>query len=159
MTTASEEARGLYVEGRERADQLRAHDAHELFTQAAAKDSNFALAQYDLALTAPTTVAFQGYLDRAVALSGQASEGERLMIQALQARSNGDSKQSLALTEELVARYPRDARAHGLLATGYMGQQVRPGRYPAHAGPRSQAGLRARLQPAGVRLPAAAEVR
>jgi tetratricopeptide (TPR) repeat protein len=123
VTTASEEARALYAQGRERADQLRAHDAHELFKQAAAKDPKFALAQYELALNSPTTVAFQGHLDQAVALSSQASEGERLMIQALQARSNGDSKQSLAFTEELVARYPRDARAHALLATGYVGQR------------------------------------
>jgi tetratricopeptide (TPR) repeat protein len=123
VTTASEEARALYARGRERADQLRAHDAHELFQQAAEKDSTFALAHYDIALVSPTTLDFRTHLDKAVALSGKASEGERLMILALQARSDGDPEQSLAYTEELVARYPRDPRAQGLLANAYAGQR------------------------------------
>ena len=38
VTSTSEEARKLYLEGRGLSDQLRAHDARKLFEQAAAKD-------------------------------------------------------------------------------------------------------------------------
>ncbi len=123
LTTRSDEARTLYSRGRELADQLRQHDAHKLFEQAAAKDPTFAMAHYELALNSPTTKEFLAHMNEAVALSSKASDGERLMIQALQAGANGDSKKSLDYTEELVEKYPRDPRANTLLAIAYSGQQ------------------------------------
>jgi tetratricopeptide (TPR) repeat protein len=123
ITTASDEARTLYTRGRVLADQLRAHDARKLFEEAAAKDPNFALAHYDLAINSPTPKEFLEHVNEAVALSGKASEGERLQILALQAGVNGDSKKSLEYTEELVAKYPRDERALTLLGFAYSGQQ------------------------------------
>ena len=119
VTSASDEARALYLKGRELSDQLRFHDARKHFEQAAAKDPAFALAHYDLAITSPSAKEFLAHLDEAVKLSSRASEGERLMIEALKAGNEGDSKKSLELTEELAAKYPRDARALTLLGFGY----------------------------------------
>src|SRR3954467_6474258 len=115
ITTTSQEARTLYLRGRELFEQIRAHDARKLFEQAAAKDPAFALAHYGLAFTSPTPKQFLTHLDEAVRLSGKASEGERLMILALEANVNGDSKKSVELSEELVAKYPGDARAQAQL--------------------------------------------
>jgi tetratricopeptide (TPR) repeat protein len=123
ITTASDEARTLYVRGRELSEQLRSHDARKLFGQAAAKDPTFALVHYDLALNSPTPKEFLAHLDEAVTLSSKASDGERLMILALQAGANGDSKKSLEYTQELTAKYPRDARAQTLLGFAYSNQQ------------------------------------
>ena len=123
VTSASDEARTLYLRGRQLSDQLRLHDARKLFEEAAAKDPSFALAHYDLAIASPGPKEFQEHLDEAVKLASQASEGERLMIMALQAGSTGDSKKSLEYTEELAAKYPRDARAQTLLGFGYSGVQ------------------------------------
>ena len=123
LTTTSDEAKALYTRGRALADQLRFHDARKLFEQAAAKDPSFALAHYDLALTSPTPGQFLEHVNQAVALSSKASNGERLMILALQAGLNGDSKKSLEYSEELAAKYPHDARAQVLLAVGYSGLQ------------------------------------
>jgi tetratricopeptide (TPR) repeat protein len=123
VTSASDEARTLYLRGRELSDQLRFHDARQHFEQAAAKDPAFALAHYDLAITSPTPKDFLEHLDEAVKLSSRASEGERLMILALQAGSNGDSRKSLEYTQELAAKYPRDARALTLLGFAYTGVQ------------------------------------
>jgi tetratricopeptide (TPR) repeat protein len=123
VTSASAEARKLYLRGRELSDQLRSHDARQLFEQAAAKDPSFALAHYDLAISAPSPKEFLEHLDQAVKLSSKASEGERLMILALEANVNGDSKKSLEYTEELAAGYPRDARAQTLLGFTYSGLQ------------------------------------
>jgi len=52
ITTSSNEARKLYLEGRDLLEKLRATDARHLFEQAAAKDPNFALAYVGLANTA-----------------------------------------------------------------------------------------------------------
>jgi tetratricopeptide (TPR) repeat protein len=123
ITTSSEEARTLYTKGRALAEQLKAHDARQLFEQAAAKDPSFALAHYSLALSSATTKDFFQHLNQAVALSDSASEGERLMILSLQAGSNADPTKSLAYAEELVAKFPRDERAHFILAGAYVGQQ------------------------------------
>jgi tetratricopeptide (TPR) repeat protein len=123
LTTASGEARALYLRGRDLADQLRAHDARQLFEQAAATDPGFALAHYQLALNSASPKEFLAHLDRAVALSAKASDGERLMIQALQAGVNGDSKKSLEYNQQLVDKYPRDARGQTLLGVAYSGRQ------------------------------------
>ena len=44
ITTSSDEARTLYVQGRDLAEKLRATDARKFYEQAVAKDPNFALA-------------------------------------------------------------------------------------------------------------------
>ena len=123
ITTASGEARTLYLEGRRLSDQLRAHEARKLFRQAAAKDSTFAFPHYDLALNAASPKEFLAQLDQAVKLSGNASEGERLMILSLQSGSHGDSRKSLEYAEELAEMYPRDPRALTRLGVGYSGVQ------------------------------------
>ena len=123
ITTGSDEARTLYIRGRALSEQLRTHDARKLFDQAAAKDPTFALVHYDLALISPTPKEFLAHVNKAVTLSGKASEGERLMILAVQAAVNGDSKKSLEHTEQLAAKYPRDARARTLLGFAYSTQQ------------------------------------
>ncbi len=123
ITTGSDEARTLYTQGRALAEQLKAHDARQLFEQAMAKDPSFALGHYNLALSSATAKDFQAHLNQAVALSDKASEGERLMILTVQAGNNADPTKALAYAEELVAKYPYDERAHFILAGQYLGQQ------------------------------------
>ena len=123
LTTSSEEAKALYLRGREVSEQLRFYDARKLFEQAAAKDPTFALAHYSLALNSPSPKEFLSHLNEAVRLSSKASEGERLMILALQAGVNGDSKKSLEYTRELANKYPRDVRAQAQLGFVYGNRQ------------------------------------
>jgi tetratricopeptide (TPR) repeat protein len=123
ITTASDEARKLYLDGRALSEQLRVHDGRQLYQQAAAKDSSFALAHYQLAINAATAKDFFEHLRRAVALAEQASEGERLMILALDAGGNAKPAKALAYQEELVAKYPGDERAHFALGGAYFGRQ------------------------------------
>src|SRR5262249_48481819 len=85
ITTSSEEARRLYLEGRDLADKLRATDSHKLYQEAAGKDKTFALARLGLANTAGTAKEFFDALQEAVALSGKVSEAERLMILGVEA--------------------------------------------------------------------------
>jgi tetratricopeptide (TPR) repeat protein len=104
-------------------ENLRAHDSRQFLSQAAAKDPSFALAHYNLALSAPTAKGFFEHLKEAVALSEEASDGERLMILGLQAGANADTKLQRDYYEKLAAAYPRDERAHFLLGGAYFGQQ------------------------------------
>ena len=120
ITAASDEARKLYLEGRTLSEQLRAHDGRALYEQAAAKDPSFAMAHYQLAANSATAKDFFAHLKQAVALSGKASEGERLMILALEAGGNAQPAKALEYQQELVAKYPeRRARplppGHGVL--------------------------------------------
>src|SRR5690348_3234883 len=123
LTTSSAEARDLYLKGRTLAEQLRFQDGRKLFEQAAAADPTFAMAHYQLAVTSATAKDFFAHLKEAVALSDKATDGERLMIRILEANGNAKPKEGLELTEQLVAKYPDDVRAHFLLGTADFGRQ------------------------------------
>lgn len=123
LTTASDEARQLYLEGRRLSEQLRAHDGRERYEQAVAKDPSFAMAHYQLATNAATAKDFFAHVKEAVALSSKATDGERLMILALEAGGNAQPAKQLDYVHELVSKYPNDERAHFLLGNAYFGQQ------------------------------------
>jgi tetratricopeptide (TPR) repeat protein len=126
ITTRSDSARSLFVRARALNETLKPHEAHELFARAAALDANFALAEYYLASTAPTAKEVAEHLGKALALAPTVSSGERLMILGMQARTNADRALARQLAESLVTQYPRDERAHFLLATVYSAQQLYP---------------------------------
>jgi tetratricopeptide (TPR) repeat protein len=123
VTTKSKEARKLYLKGQEYADQLRFHEARQLFAQATAKDPDFAMAHLRLAQNSPTPKEFRAHLNQAVALSDKATEGERLTILRLEASANAEPAKALQHAEELVLKYPQDERAHVVLANAYFGRQ------------------------------------
>ena len=123
VTTASSAAKEQYLKGRAMGENLRAHDARQFLTAAAAQDPGFALAHYNLALSAPTAKDFFEHLGKAVSLADKVSQGERLMILGLQAGANADTKLQREYYEQLVAAYPQDERAHFLLGNALFGQQ------------------------------------
>src|SRR5689334_15475061 len=123
ITTASDEARASYVQGRDMLEKLRVTDAHKQFEAAVAKDKDFALGYLGLANTAPSTHDFFTALEHAVALADKASEPERLMIRGLHAGATGKPTEQKELYTRLAQSYPKDERAQTLLATFYFGQQ------------------------------------
>jgi tetratricopeptide (TPR) repeat protein len=123
ITTSSEEARLLYLKGRDLLERLRAPDARALFEQAAAKDPDFALAQVGLANSAGTAKGFLEGVDRAVALSGKASEPEKLVICALDAGAKGEPERQRDCLARLVAASSDDERAHNLMGAFHFGRQ------------------------------------
>jgi tetratricopeptide (TPR) repeat protein len=123
ITTASEDARKLYLQGRDLLEKLRGTDARQLFEQAVARDPNFALAYIGLANTSGTTKEFIDATTRAVSLAGKVSEGERHLILALEAGLKGDPKGNLTHLTELVRLLPNDERAHTLLGNLHFGRQ------------------------------------
>jgi tetratricopeptide (TPR) repeat protein len=123
VTTSSEEARQLYLKGRDLTEKLRATDSRRLFEQAAAKDKTFALAQVGLANSAGSAKEFFDAVKNAVALADKASEPERLMILGLDAGVKGDVAGQRALYTKLTTTYPNDERGYNLLGGHYFGQQ------------------------------------
>ena len=123
ITTSSEEARSLYLQGRDLAEKLRATDARPLYERAVAKDATFALAHLGLANTSGTTKEFIDAATKAAALADKVSEGERHMILAVDANLKGNPAGALAHYTELVRLFPNDERAHTLLANLYFGRQ------------------------------------
>lgn len=123
VTTKSDEARQLYLKGRDLLEKLRATDARALFQQAAAKDPSFALAQVGLANTAGTAKEFFEGVNRAVALAGNASEGEKQIICSLDAGAKGEPARQKECLAKLVQAYPDDERIHNQMGAFYFGRQ------------------------------------
>jgi tetratricopeptide (TPR) repeat protein len=124
LSTKSEEARKLYEKGLTYSDQLRGHDARQVYQQAVAKDPDFAMAHYQLALSSPTPKEFRAHLDQAVTLSDKATEGERLLILALKAGADAQPAKSLEYAQQAASKYADDPRVHFTLGNSYFfGQQ------------------------------------
>lgn len=123
ITTASQEARQLYLKGRDLSEKLRATDARKSFEAAVAKDPAFALAYVGLANTSGTAKEFFDAVERARGAAPKASESERLLIEGLDAGAKGEvARQKQALTK-LTAKNPNDERGHNLLGVFQFGQQ------------------------------------
>lgn len=123
ITTSSEEARKEFLAGRDLQEKLRITDSIAHYDKAIALDPNFALAELNRANVSPTAKEFFDHLKKAVALSGKASDGERMLIQAAEAGANANPTQQKEILEKLVAAYPNDERAHFTLGGYYFGQQ------------------------------------
>jgi tetratricopeptide (TPR) repeat protein len=123
ITTTSDEARQLYLKGRDLNERLRATDARALFQQAAAKDPGFALAQVGLANTSGTAKEFFEAVNRAVALAGKASEGEKQIICSLDAGAKGEPARQKECLTKLVQAYPDDERVHNQMGAFHFGRQ------------------------------------
>lgn len=123
ITTSSEEALDYYFQGRDLFDKLRGQESIQYFEKAVAADSNFAMAYLNLSFVQPTAKGFFEKLDKAVALAGRVSEGERLQILGFQAGINAYPMKQREYYRKLVAAYPTDERAHNLLGNHYFAQQ------------------------------------
>ena len=123
ITTASNDARDLYLKGRELAEKLRATDARRFYEQAVAKDPNFALGYLGLANTSGTTKEFIDAISRAAAVATGVSEGEKHMVLGLEAAMKGQPAEVLSHYTELVRLFPNDERAHTLLGNLHFGRQ------------------------------------
>ena len=123
ITTRSDAARSLFLRGRTLNEALKVHEGYALFLQAVAADSDFAMAEYALATTAPNAKERAVHLRRALALVPRVSPGERLLILALQARTGADPALVRQYATELVTQYPGDERAHWVFGNALLAQQ------------------------------------
>lgn len=123
ITTASDEARALFLEGRALLDGLHFTDAGEKFRAAVEADPDFALGHVLAANTSGSAAEFFDHVEKAKAAAAGASDGEKLYVMAIVAASeNNQAAQGIAL-KKLVEAYPKDPRTHMALGNFLNGQQ------------------------------------
>jgi len=123
VTTTSDEARDLYMQGRALLDDLHVLDANGVFAQAVEVDENFAMGFFMVATTSQTAAEFFVAINMANERSASASEGEQLYISALVAASENDQAAQLDALEQLVAMFPQDERTYVQLGNFFFGQE------------------------------------
>jgi tetratricopeptide (TPR) repeat protein len=122
LTTKSDEARKIFMDARQKSENIRTDEARDLFAKAVVKDPNFALAHLYRAFTAASAIDFQKHLEHAVTLAPKVSEGERLMIEATQAQADNNPVKAIQLWEQLAQKFPNDKRTHYFLGAAYYGR-------------------------------------
>jgi tetratricopeptide (TPR) repeat protein len=122
ITTVSDDAKQNFIKGRDLAEQLQGQESLQFLTKAIEEDPNFAQAYLIRSAFQPTAKDFFDDLNKAVALAGNASQGEQLMISGFEAGVNASPVKQKEDYEKLVSLYPKDERAHNLLANSYFGQ-------------------------------------
>ena len=123
ITAASEEARQLYLKGRELLENLRVAESRRYFDNAVARDPGFALAHLSLAITTSSPKEFFSRLERAVALAGGVSDGERWMILGMEAGVKGQPAAQERYYRQLADAFPEDERVQTLIGSSYGDRQ------------------------------------
>lgn len=123
ITTQSDEARELYLEGQMLLDGLHFTDAHAKFLAAIEADSKFAMAHVMGAITAFSAEEYFDHVRHASEAAAGASMGEQLFVQSLVAGSENDQVAQGDALKKLVSAYPKDPRTHSALGNFLNGQQ------------------------------------
>jgi len=121
ITTSSEEARQLYMQAVDKAENLELEAAGRLAEQAIAKDPGFAMAYLLRGQAGGGFVVFRENLDKAVSLIDKVSPGERHWIMAAKAQSDGDMTALKALLDQLAQAFPEDKHVQLRLARHHRG--------------------------------------
>jgi tetratricopeptide (TPR) repeat protein len=115
VSTASLEAYRLYSQGSDARVNGRNDDAQRLLDQAVAIDPTFADAYLELAaLSGPRgrPIARRDYLRKAAAMAHRLSERQRLVLQIMLSRDDGNFVESERLLDELVSAFPDTDQAY-----------------------------------------------
>ena len=110
ITTASEDARTVFLDGRDKLENSELEKAAVLFDQAIQKDPQFALAYLYRAQSGGGYAVAQENRDKAVALIGTVTPGEQLVIKYMVARANAQTAQAKLYLDSLLVAFPMDKR-------------------------------------------------
>ena len=112
--TTSKEALALFVQGREKAENLE--DPGTLFEQAVQKDPEFAIAYL---FAGRTNQEFRKNVEKAASLADRVSPGEREWILAAKDQAEGNQAGRKMHLEQLLKLHPADKRAHSQMGFYY----------------------------------------
>jgi tetratricopeptide (TPR) repeat protein len=119
ITTSSNEALKLFLDGRDRSEKVEYLTAASLFDKAIQKDSSFAMAYLYRSQSIGGYNVYRQNLDKAVSLVGKVSEGEKLLILYTQASADGNGQKQKEYLDMLLASFPSDKRVQ-LTAGSYF---------------------------------------
>lgn len=112
--TASKEALALFIQGRDKVENLE--DPGALFEQAIQKDPDFAMAYLFAGRGNPE---FRKNVEKAATLADKASPGEREWILAARDQSEGNPSGRKEHLDQLLKLHPSDKRAHSQMGFYY----------------------------------------
>jgi len=119
ITTKSDEARSLFIDGRAKAERFHPEEARKDLLAAVDLDPTFATAWLQLSEVAPSREIREACLAHAEQSAGEASEAERLYIHAAMAAGAGRIELAREHLARVVELHPDDPRAHYHLALNY----------------------------------------
>ena len=121
ITTSSEEAKQLFIQARDDFENMEFQKASKLFEEAIKKDSTFALAYLCRSFTVEESELQKRNIEKALSLSGNISEGERLMIKMQKAYDvENDAKLGGEYLEKLLTIYPEAPKLLLYKAWGFI---------------------------------------
>ncbi len=112
ITTASEEARESFIQGREAMEVDRREDARAAFDKAIEADPTFAIAYLYRARLSNSPQEWKKFTDLAQQHKATASEGEQLLIEMIPLYIKSDREMVLTQAQKLAAAYPKSPYAH-----------------------------------------------
>lgn len=121
-TTTSRDALSFFKAGLELDNNLYREAAAEQFAHAIRLDPRFAMAYLHLAVTRAqdSYSEYRDNLDAAIDLKDEVTEGERLLIEATQARDENRPADEVRHLRRLQALFPGDVNTHFQLSLVYM---------------------------------------
>lgn len=113
ITTSSDEAKQLFIQGRDDFENMEFQKASKMFEEAITKDSAFALAYLYRAFSGGGSEVLKKNLEKAVLLSDKVTEGEQLLIKTDKAYNlDNDQKLGKEYSNKLLIIFPDDKRIH-----------------------------------------------
>ena len=119
ISTDSEEAMQEFLVGLDILDQGNGQNARPYFEQALESDPGFVSAQMYRAFSSNSAKDWAENRDKFLAMRDQANEGEKLMMDLLEAGMEDDDVKELEISKMLVNKYPKSSRAYDNLAWSY----------------------------------------
>lgn len=119
ITSNSDEAIDLFLEGREMSENLKTAEAAELFDRAIALDPEFAQAYYYRAYSGGGYKVYRKNLSKSSDLLDKVSEGEKHLILYGMANADNDGVKQESELNELLKLFPNDKRVQNLAGLYY----------------------------------------
>ena len=109
IATSSDEAKQLFIQGRDYLENIEFQKASQLLGEAILKDSAFALAYFYQSYTGGGAAIINKNIEKAMSLSGNISEGEQLLIKVRNAFAvEKDQKLGDEYLAKLLQMFPED---------------------------------------------------
>ena len=123
VNTSSEEAMNEFMSGLKYSDLGDGQKARPYFEKALEADPDFVSAQMYRAFSSNSAKDFAENRDKWLAMRDKANDGEKIMMDIIQAGIEDDDLKEHEITKKLVEAYPKSARAHDWLAGSYSGME------------------------------------
>jgi len=124
ITSDSDKARELFINGREKSENLQVTEAAELFDMALTDDPDFALAHiYRAATGVGGFNVTRSHVEEAIKYETNVTPGEKDLIEFLAAQINGDQLKQQVAVNNLLISYPLNKRVHAYAGEYYYSIQ------------------------------------